>query len=146
LAERLTEPLEDDMNRALVFGCVVVLGICGVVVAQEVVAPAEPKVFTEGVKIELDGRADMNGNIHLVFQPNGEDPVEISVGVVAKMRDKDIGDDIAKELQLAIGPRYKLKARGEKLEVETASKQSPPFHLSLSKWTVMGVSFRMDKS
>ena len=133
------------MKRALIFGCLVMLGMNGLAVAQDAEAPAEPKVFTEAVTIELDGRADMNGNIHLLFQPNGEDPVEITVGVVAKMRDKDIGDDIAKELQLAIGPRYKLKARGEKLEIKTASKESPPFHLSLSKWTVMGVSFRMDK-
>jgi len=113
--------------------------------AQEAASPPEPKIFTDGVRIELDGRADLNGSIHLLFQPNGEDPIEITVGVVAKMKDEDIVDDIAKELQLTVGPRYEVKARGERVEVETASKSSPAFHLSLSKWTVMGVGFRMDK-
>lgn len=130
------------MRKALVIGGVLLVGVCAVAVAQ---APPEPKVFTNGIKIELDGKAESNASIHLLFQPNGEDPVEVTVGVVAKMKDKDIGDDIAKELQLAVGPRYKVKARGERVEVETASKSSPAFHLSLSKWTVMGVGFRMDK-
>jgi len=130
------------MRKALVIGCVLLVGVCAVAAAQ---APPEPKVFTNGIKIELDGKAESNASIHLLFQPNGEDPIEITVGVVAKMKDEDIVDDIAKELQLTVGPRYEVKARGERVEVETASKSSPAFHLSLTKWTVMGVGFRMDK-
>lgn len=133
------------MRNVLIIGCVAVVCLAAAAVAQEASAPPEPKVFTDAVTIELDGRAESNASIHLLFQPNGEDPVEITVGVVAKMKDEDIVDDIAKELQLTVGARYEVKARGERVEVETSSKSSPAFHLSLSKWTVMGVGFRMDK-
>ena len=88
--------------------------------------------------------AQHDGGVRLVFQPNGGEAVEITVGVVAKIRDEDIGDDIAKELKLVTGSRYELKAKGEEVRIRKASKEVPFFTVYVTHWNVMGVGIRVD--
>ena len=113
------------------------------VIPREANGPVPPTVFTDKVILEIDGLAKTNGSTLLVVQPTGQDPVVMTVGVVAEMTDKDIVGDIAKELQLTVGSRDGLEARGEGLELETSSKNSPASPLDQGSRPVQSVGFRL---
>ena len=96
------------------------LPVCGEEEPGEIVIPT---VYRDSYKITIKGKADANGTFSMVFTPHGEDGTEITVNVVKGMGAKKIAADIAKELTLAAGSRYKVKQNDKKVVVK---KPQPP--------------------
>src|SRR5262249_36015990 len=68
--------------------------------------PAAPPV--DEVKIIVDNKAKSDGEIRFAFTPAGGTTQEIRVTVAKGMGPTDICKDIAKELKVALGEKYKV--------------------------------------
>lgn len=100
-----------------------------------------PIVYRDKTKITIDGRAEMNGYIELVVQPNGEDPTKVRANIVAKTKTKKITKELASQLVFGLGDRYKVKQTGDKtILVKRKSKKVPPVSISLMTQNLAGVS------
>ena len=117
-------------------------------------APAEPaapqqatapRIFQPSWEIVVDGKAEANGVLELVFQPHGGEAKLLKVNVIAKAKKNDIAKDLAKELTFAAGSAYKIKANGNKVSVKAPNKKSPPCSLGIETQAVNGVSVRVGK-
>ena len=82
----------------------------------------------------------------MVFTPHGEDGTEFTVNVVKGMGAKKIAADVAKELTLAAGSRYKVKQNGNKVVVKKANKKQPPLAIEMSNQKITGVSIMIGKN
>jgi hypothetical protein len=117
-------------------------------------APAEPpapkqatapRIFQSAWEIVVDGKAEANGVLELVFQPHGSEAKLLKVNVVAKSKKDQIAKDLAKELTFAAGSAYKIKTNGNKVSVKAPNKKSPPCYLGIETQAVNGVSVRVGK-
>jgi hypothetical protein len=99
-----------------------------------------PTVYHDKLKVEVDGKAEVNGAIQLQFQASGREPVLVNVNVLAKMKDKDIANDLWKELSLAGGSSFKVKLNGRRIEIKKSSSKGPKFALTIIGQSVAGVS------
>ncbi len=104
-----------------------------------------PRIFQPSWEIVVDGKAEANGVLELVFQPHGGETTLVKVNVVAKTKKDQIAKDLAKELTFATGADYKVKASGNKVNVKLKNKKSPPFNLGIETQAVNGVSVRVGK-
>jgi hypothetical protein len=104
-----------------------------------------PRIFQPAWEIVVDGKAEANGVLELVFQPHGGEATLVKVNVVAKTKKDQIAKDLAKELTFATGAAYKVKASGNKVNVKLKNKKSPPFNLGIETQAVNGVSVRVGK-
>jgi outer membrane receptor protein involved in Fe transport len=109
---------------------------------QQAVAP---RIFQAAWEIVVDGKAEANGVLELVFQPHGGETTLVKVNVLAKTKKDQIAKDLAKELTFATGADYKVKASGNKVNVKLKNKKSPPFNLGIETQAVNGVSVRVGK-
>ena len=121
--------------------------------AEAPVTPAEPeplqetrppRVYRSPWKIIVDGKAEANGVLSFVIEPNGGTATLVKVNVLAKSKKKDIAKDLAKQMTFAVGATYKVKASGDKVKIE-ANKKLPPFYLGIETQAVNGVSVRLTK-
>jgi hypothetical protein len=115
---------------------------------QQAPAPQQataPRIFQPSWEIVVDGKAEANGVLELVFQPHGGEAKLLKVNVVAKAKKNDIAKDLAKELTFAAGKTYKIKASGNKVSVKAPNKKSPPCYLGIETQAVNGVSVRVGK-
>ena len=111
-------------------------------------APQEaqaPRIYQPEWEIVVDGRAEANGVLSLVYQPLGGEATLVKVNVLAKAKKKEIAGDLAKELAFATGAACKVKANDNKVNVKLQNKKSPPFHLGIETQAVNGVSVRVGK-
>ena len=105
-----------------------------------------PTVFRDSYKITITGKADANGTFSMVFTPHGEDGTEFTVNVVKGMGAKKIAADVAKELTLAAGSRYKVKQNGNKVVVKKGNKKEKPLAIEMSNQKLTGVSIMIGKN
>ncbi|MBD3856112.1 MAG: hypothetical protein IFK92_06185 [Acidobacteria bacterium] len=68
------------------------------------------------------------------------------VNVVKGMGAKKIAADIAKELTLAAGSRYKVKQNDKKVVVKKANKKEKPLAIEMSNQKLTGVSIMIGKN
>jgi len=111
-------------------------------------APQEaqaPKIYQAEWEIVVDGKAEANGVLSLVYQPLGGEARLVKVNVLAKAKKKEIAEDLAKELAFATGAACKVKANDNKVKVKLANKKSPTIHLAIETQAVNGVSVRVGK-
>jgi len=105
-----------------------------------------PTVFRDSYKITITGKPDANGTFSMVFTPHGEDGTEFTVNVVKGMGAKKIAADVAKELTLAAGSRYKVKQNGNKVVVKKGGKKEKPLAIEMTKQKLTGVSIMIGKN
>lgn len=106
---------------------------------------AAPKIYQAEWEIVVDGKAEANGVLSLVYQPLGGEATLVKVNVLAKAKKKEIAADLAKELAFATGAACKVKADDNKVKVKLANKKSPTIHLAIETQAVNGVSVRVGK-
>ncbi len=104
-----------------------------------------PRIFQQAWEIVVDGRAEANGTLELVFQPQGGEAKLIKVNVVAKTKKDEIAKEFEKEIIFAAGSAYKVSAGGNKVKVKVANKKMAPFHLGIETQAVNGVAVRVGK-
>jgi hypothetical protein len=105
-----------------------------------------PTVYRDAYKISVTGKPDANGTFSMVFTPHGEDGTEFTVNVVKGMGAKKIAADMAKELTLAAGSRYKVKLNGKKVVVKKGNKKEKPLAIEMSNQKLTGVSIMIGKN
>jgi len=105
-----------------------------------------PTVYRDAYKITVNGKPDANGTFSMVFTPHGEDGTEFTVNVVKGMGAKKIAADIAKELTLAAGSRYKVKLNGNKVVVKKGNKKEKPLAIEMTNQKLTGVSIMIGKN
>jgi hypothetical protein len=105
-----------------------------------------PTVFRDSYKITVSGKPDANGTFSMVFTPHGEDGTEFTVNVVKGMGAKKIAADVAKELTLAAGTRYKVKQNGNNVVVKKGNKKEKPLAIEMSNQKLTGVSIMIGKN
>jgi hypothetical protein len=105
-----------------------------------------PTVYRDAYKITVTGKPDANGTFSMVFTPHGEDGTEFTVNVVKGMGAKKIAADMAKELTLAAGSRYKVKLNGKKVVVKKGNKKEKPLAIEMSNQKLTGVSIMIGKN
>jgi hypothetical protein len=136
------------ISTAVTFGLFVCLAF-GALPAYGEEQPGEitiPTVFRDSYKITVTGKPDANGTFSMVFTPHGEDGTEFTVNVVKGMGAKKIAADIAKELTLAAGSRYKVKLNGNKVVVKKNNKKEKPLAIEMSNQKLTGVSIMIGKN
>ena len=100
-----------------------------------------PIVYRDKTKITINGRAEMNGYIELVVQPNNEDPTKVRANIVAKTKTKKITKELVSQLVFGLGDRYTVKQTGDKtIMVKRKNKKVPPISISLMTQNLAGVS------
>ena len=136
------------MSTAVAFGLFVCLTFSALPAYGEE-QPGEitiPTVYRDAYKITVTGKPDANGTFSMVFTPHGEDGTEFTVNVVKGMGAKKIAADIAKELTLAAGSRYKVKQNGTKVVVKKANKKEKPLAIEMTNQKLTGVSIMIGKN
>jgi len=122
--------------------------------AAEEAAPTAPvapqqaqaqRVFRHSYVVIIDGRAEVNGVLTMVFEPNGGEAKQVRVNVMAKTNAKKIGKDLANQLAFAAGSDYKVKGNGAKITVKAKSKKAAPFWIGIEQQSLTGVSVRITK-
>ena len=95
--------------------------------AQEAAGTASiPTVYRDSFEIVINGKSQTAGTFTMVFTPVKEEGTKFSVNVIQKMGKKRIAQDVAKELTLAAGSRYKVKQNGNKVVIKRVDKKSLP--------------------
>ena len=120
----------------------------GAVAAYAQDAPATatiPTVYRDAYTITIKGKPDANGTFSMVFKPHGEDGTEFTVNLVKGMKTKKIAEDLAKELTLAAGDRYKVKKNDKKVTVKKANKKMPPLAIEMTNQKFTGMSIMIGK-
>jgi hypothetical protein len=102
--------------------------------------PAAPLVTK--AKVFVEGKAKNDGKIAVVFTPEKGEPVTISTLVAAKMKGKEIAEDLAKNFKVTLGATYKVDASGEKIEIKGKDKQK--FSVVAGSNTVSGMSVKVE--
>jgi hypothetical protein len=129
------------------FGVIACLAISALsAYAQSEPGSAEiPSVYRDAYTITIKGKPDANGTFSMVFKPHGEEGTEFTVNLVKGMKTKKITEDIAKELTLAAGDRYKIKKKDKKVTVKKANKKSPPLAIEMTNQKFTGMSIMIGK-
>jgi len=109
--------------------------------AAPLAAPAVTLV--ESIKIVLDDKAKTDGEIRFDFTPEGGQTKAVRVTVAKKMNNKDVAQDLAKELKVALGPDYDVdRYDPDKIKI-SAKKKNAKFSLTLAAMTANGLSVRL---
>ncbi len=100
-----------------------------------------PTVYRDSWKITVNGKPQANGTFSMVFKPLDGEPVKFTINVVAKMKPKQITEDLWKELSLAAGANYKVKKKGDKVvAINKANKKVPGMALEITDQKLSGMS------
>ncbi|MEX1310399.1 MAG: hypothetical protein AB1Z65_08280 [Candidatus Sulfomarinibacteraceae bacterium] len=100
-----------------------------------------PIVYRDKTQITINGRAEMNGYIELIVQPDNEDPTKVRANIVAKTKTKKITKELVSQLVFGLGDRYKVKQTGDKtIMVKRKNNKVPPVSISLMTQNLAGVS------
>lgn len=115
-------------------------------------APAEPAaatappVFREKTLVQIDGKAERDGAIEFLVQPENEEPKTVTVNIVAKTKTKKITEAVTAQLDFALGDRYKVKQSSDtKIRVSLSGKHSPPVSITLAGQSLPGVGVMIGK-
>jgi hypothetical protein len=123
-----------------------------VVLAQDTPppAPAAPKpalagptaTMLEEIKIVVDDKAKGDGEIRFLFTPQGGEAKEVRVVIQKGMNKQAVCRDIAKELSVGLGDKYKVDQYDDD-KVKVAGKSGAKFGLSLAAQSVPGISVQL---
>lgn len=104
-------------------------------------APAAPVgAMVDKIKIVVDNKAKSTGEISFRFVPQGGAGKDIRVTIQEGMGKKDVCQDIAKELSIALGDGFKVDQYDkDKIKVEGRGK-NVMFSLTITALTVNGLS------
>jgi len=106
-------------------------------------AAAPAAAMVESIKIVLDDKAKIDGEIRFEFTPEGGQAKAVRVTVAKKMNNKDVAEDLAKELKVALGPDYDVdRYDADKIKI-SAKKKDAKFSLTLASMTANGLSVRL---
>ncbi|MCU0303999.1 MAG: hypothetical protein MUC56_08080 [Thermoanaerobaculales bacterium] len=115
-------------------------------------APAEPAaatappVFREKTLVQIDGKAERDGAIEFLVQPENEEPKMVTVNIVAKTKTKKITEAVTAQLDFALGDRYKVKQSSDtKIRVSLSGKHSPLVSITLAGQSLPGVGVMIGK-
>jgi len=115
-------------------------------VAQEAADTATiPTVYRDSFQIVVNGKSQTAGTFTIVFTPVKEESTKFTVNVIQGMGKKRIAQDVAKELTLAAGSRYKVKQNGKTVVIKRANKKEPAFALEITEQKLSGVSLMIGK-
>jgi hypothetical protein len=122
--------------------------MCGLVSAnlpawavEESGSTAIPTVYRDSWKITVNGKPQVNGSFTMVFKPLNDEPVEFTVNVMAKMKPKQISQDLWKELSLAAGVNYKVKKKGDKVvTISKTNRKVAGIALEITEQKLSGMS------
>ncbi|HOC42389.1 MAG TPA: hypothetical protein PKJ99_05145 [Thermoanaerobaculales bacterium] len=103
------------------------------------------RVFRGSWDVIIEGKAEVNGVLELVFEPTGGEAKLVRVNVVAKAKAKQIAKDLANQLAFTTGSKYKVKANDNKVNVSLKDKKAPVFYLGIEQQALTGVSVRLAK-
>ena len=141
-----------ERNRRATLASIVALlalfaaaGATGVFAEEEPGQIEIPTVYRDAYKITIKGKPDANGTFSMVFKAHGEEGVEFTVNVVKGMAAKKIAGDVAKELTLAAGERYKVKHNGKVVIVKKGNKKQKPLAIEMTKQKITGVAITIGK-
>jgi len=102
---------------------------------------AIPTVYRDSWKITVNGKPQVNGSFTMVFKPLNDEPVEFTVNVMAKMKPKQISQDLWKELSLAAGVNYKVKKKGDKVvTISKTTRKAAGIALEITEQKLSGMS------
>ena len=100
-----------------------------------------PTIYRDSWKITINGKPQANGTFTMVFTPLKGEPVKFTINVVAKMKPKQITQDLWKELSLAAGANYKVKKKGDKVvTIKKSTKNAPGAALEITDQKLSGMS------
>ncbi len=100
-----------------------------------------PTVYRDGWKITVNGKPQTNGTFTMVFRTLNGEPVEYTITVVAKMKPKEIAEDLWKELSLAAGGDYNVKRKGKNIvTISKSNKKVPGMALEITDQKLSGLS------
>jgi hypothetical protein len=104
-------------------------------------AAATPTVYRDGWKVTVDGKPQADGTFTMVFRPHNGEPVEFTVTVAAKMKPKQISQDLWKELSLAAGVNYRVKQKGNNVvTIGKVNRRVPGIALEITEQKLSGTS------
>jgi len=100
-----------------------------------------PTVYRDSWKITVNGKPQANGTFTMVFKTLDGEPVKFTINVIAKMKPKQIAEDLWKELSLAAGADYKVKRKGDKVvAINKSNKKVPSIALEITEQKLSGMS------
>jgi hypothetical protein len=103
---------------------------------------APTATMVESIKIVIEDKAKTDGEIRFEFTPAGGTAIAIRVTVAKKMSNKDVAQDLEKELKVALGADWKVD-RYDADKIKISSKKDVKFHLTLAALTANGLSVRL---
>lgn len=133
---------------AIVVAGVVTMAVVLPVVAQDEGAVGEkpaPKVFREKTKITVDGRAEADGVVELVVEPQGSEPNAVRVNVLKKTKAKKLAKELATQLDFALGDGYKVKGWGDTEIRVTTKGKAAAVSITLGAQQLPGVGITIGK-
>lgn len=103
-------------------------------------APAGPMV--EKAQVICDGKVKSDGVVELVVTPQGGAPAQIRVTLQKKMDKQEVCRDVAKELSVALGEKFKVDDGGDKVTIEAKEKHAK-FSISIGAMTATGSTIQI---
>ncbi len=103
------------------------------------------RIFRGEWTVVVNGKAEANGVLELIFEPNGGEAKSVRSNVTAKTKDKKICQDLANQLAFTVGSDYKVKQNGNKVKVSAKNKKAAPFWLGVGNQSLTGVSVGIQK-
>jgi hypothetical protein len=100
-----------------------------------------PTVYRDSWKVTINGKPQVNGAFTMVFKTLDGEPVKFTITVLAKMKPKQLSEDLWKELSLAAGANYKVKTKGDKVvTISKSNKKVPSMALEITDQKLSGMS------
>ncbi len=123
-------------------GAAPVGGPAGEPVPAPAPAPKIPRTLVEKAAITVSGTALARGEIAIVVETSNGQSHESRIGVVAKMKDKEIAQMLARDLQFAMSQYLDFKVSGNKIKIDRVKKdKTTTFTVRVVSWTVFDVGF-----
>lgn len=104
-----------------------------------------PKIIYEKVNVVVRGKAEYAGNVQLSVEPQGRGAKVVSVNVLAKEKDKDIAEQLHREITIALGGDYKVKLSGSEVRVSKSNKKAPGVSITITQVQLPGVSVLVER-
>ena len=67
------------------------------------------------------------------------------MNILAKEKDKKIVEQIQREVSIALGSEFKVKASGREVRISKANKKTPNLAVVIKQLQLPGVSVRVEK-
>ncbi len=103
------------------------------------------KIFRTSSVVIIDGKAEANGVLTMIFEPNGGEAMQVRLNIPAKMNAKKIAKELTNQFAFTVGSNYKVKGNNNKVTVKVKNKKVAPFWIGIDQQALTGVSVRVTK-